>query len=91
MGLYGRLSPLALGPGQERDGRLSPLALGPGQERAMAKREWKYDKHGKIREVARAEHYVMVRRPHAVPFVMDDGKWNALPSAPPSVSAPGDG
>lgn len=44
----------------------------------MAATEFAYDDHGKLRLMARAENYVMVRRPHCLPFVMDAHKWREL-------------
>lgn len=40
----------------------------------------RYDAVGKLRMIACAEGYVMVRRPRAMPFVMDGKEWTALPT-----------
>ena len=54
----------------------------------MAKIEQKHDEIGIIRLMARAENYVMVRRPAAYPFIMHGRDWDRLPDPDPSVSAP---
>lgn len=35
----------------------------------------KYDAHGKRRLMARAEGYVMCRRPHSSPHVLSEKEW----------------
>lgn len=55
----------------------------------------RYDEHGKLTAVVVANGYVMVRRPHAAPFVKDVASWNALASEPiakpePAGEAPKD-
>lgn len=41
-----------------------------------------YDHIGPIRYVTRASGYVMVRRPHCIPFVMSERDWAKLPKTP---------
>lgn len=48
----------------------------------MAKREHRYDRHGRIRLVARAEGYVMARRPGCAPFVLTERKWDSMDREP---------
>lgn len=38
----------------------------------------RYDQYGKLTAMAWADGYVMVRRPHAMPFVMALKAWNLL-------------
>lgn len=35
--------------------------------------------NGRLRYLAHADGYVMVRRPHAVPYVIRESKWRQLP------------
>lgn len=45
----------------------------------MAKNETRYDRYGPIKLMAEVEHYVMVRRPRAMPFVMAATMYRTLP------------
>ena len=38
----------------------------------------RYDEHGRIRFMTRSDGYVMVRRPHCMPFVLAEKKWLSL-------------
>jgi hypothetical protein len=57
-------------------------------------KEDRYDKHGRIRLMAEADGYVMVRRPRAYPFVLSRKEFDALPlqelvEAPPDREVQG--
>jgi len=43
------------------------------------KSERRFDQWGQFRLMVRAEGYVMVRRPRAIPFVMPEKEWQELP------------
>lgn len=40
----------------------------------------KWDRGAESREMARADNWVMVRRPGCIPFTMTVKEWDALPS-----------
>ncbi|QGA55910.1 hypothetical protein [Brucella sp. 2280] len=46
----------------------------------MAKRIAKWDRGLESREMARADNWVMVRRPGCTPYTMFAKEWDALPS-----------
>lgn len=46
----------------------------------MAKRIAKWDRGDESREMARADNWVMVRRPGCIPYTMFAKEWDALPS-----------
>ena len=46
----------------------------------------RYDRYGPIRLMVEYRGYLMVRRPHAVPFVLSDEDWNKLAAEPNGAS-----
>ncbi len=52
----------------------------------MSKRIVKFD-GGKITQMARADGYVMCRRPHCMPFVMSVGDFDAMSDYSPDLEA----
>lgn len=51
------------------------------------KREVRIMGHGRITKMAEADNYVMVRRPHCMPFVLASKEWDALPLEKASILA----
>lgn len=47
----------------------------------MGKKIAKWDRGAESRELARADNWVMVRRPGAIPYTVFAKEWDALPSA----------
>ena len=54
----------------------------PNQRFYTYEHKVRYDAIGKLRMIACAEGYVMVRRTGEMPFVMDGKEWMALPTKP---------
>jgi len=48
----------------------------------MKEKEYRYDDLGRILLMTRAEGYVMVRRPYAIPFVKSEKWWASLSEKP---------
>ena len=53
----------------------------------MPKRERRFDQRGPVLLMFDAGAWLMVRRPHCIPFVVSRAEWNALARNPPSMSA----
>lgn len=49
---------------------------------AVARKECRYDNHGRIVLVARGSGYVMVRRPGCLPFVKTEKQWAKMDAEP---------
>ena len=47
-----------------------------------------YDAHGKIVHMVTSGGYVMVKRPHCIPFVLGLKEWAKLPKQPPTPPTP---
>jgi hypothetical protein len=61
-------------------GKLTP-ALDELMRYEAALKEPRWHGVGESRYMAHADGYVMVRRPHCMPYVMAEKEWLALPSA----------